>query len=264
MSRTEGDAPGQNALETFSVAGQRGARDAGRLWRRRETGGACAPTISAQIRHGCRRIPRFNGDAVAANAFECGSACQPETAYARSRTPLTNANEPHRPPPAPGHASGDPRPRVGRFRLACRTTFERISGDSVAVEARNATAPAAYLRGNSWRTCPAHFPPSPQCPSAPGAPLTLDRKSFQRILPRRVALGARHAPASGSYLTASTRRSLCAPQVKLRPTRRGTKPKCRFPGQEKEHLTNSVCRCSPHENAPKSFCRNASSSSWVM
>ena len=163
------------------------------------------------------------------HAFECGSACQPETAYARSRTPLTNANEPHRPPPAPGHASGDPRPRVGRFRLACRTAFERISGDSVAVEARNATTPAAYLRGNSWRTRPAHFPPSPQSPSAPGAPLTLDRKSFQRILPRHVALGARHAPASGSYLTASMRRSLCAPQLELRPTRRGTKPKCRIP-----------------------------------
>ena len=184
--------------------------------------GACAPGVSVHIHPRSRRLTCFNGDAVAPDAFECGSACQPETAYARSRTPLTNANEPHRPPPAPGHASGDPRPRVGRFRLACRTTFERISGDSVAVEARNATAPVAYLRGNSWRTRPARFPPSPQSPSVPGAPLTRDRKSFQRILPRRVALGARHAPASGSYLTASMRRSLCAPQVELRPTRRGT------------------------------------------
>ena len=172
--------------------------------------GACAPGVSVHIHPRSRRLTCFNGDAVAANAFECGSACQPETAYARSRTPLTNANEPHRPPPAPGHASGDPRPRVGRFRLACRTAFERISGDSVAVEARNATAPVAYLRGNSWRTRPARFPPAPQSPSVPGAPLTRDRKSFQRILPRRVTLGARHAPASGSCLTASTRRSISA------------------------------------------------------
>jgi hypothetical protein len=225
----------------FFLSPARGAACTSR-WRP-EMSGACAPGVSVQIHPRSRRLTCFNGDAVAPDAFECGSACQPETAYARSRTPLKNANEPHRPPPAPGHASGDPRPRVGRFRLACRTTFERISGDSVAVEARNATAPAAYLRGNSWRTRPARFPPSPQSPSVPGAPLTLARKSFQRILPRRVALGARHAPASGSYLTASMRRSLCAPQVELRPTRRGTKPKCRFPGQEKEHLTNSVCRC---------------------
>ena len=58
-----------------------------------------------------------------------------------------------------------------------------------------------------------------------------DRKSAGTLeTPRRhVALGARHAPASGSYLTASMRRSLCAPQLELRPTRRGTKPKCRIP-----------------------------------
>ena len=159
--------------------------------------GACAPTVSAYIRRGCRRLTCFNGDAVAEDAFECGSACQPETAYTRSSFPLKHAPVLVEVAVVRSRSFGGPRPRVCCFRLGIRTASNALAATA---------SPLKHVRRRHPRricaeTVGAHAPPVSRLyrglPAPLAPPLTWDRKSFQRILHSAPARRRRCATRAG-------------------------------------------------------------------